>query len=168
MLAVEHLIKLGRRRIAYITGPERFEAVRLRRAGYEKALAAGGLARIAGFDLAGVWSEAWGRDAVDRLFKSRREPPDAIFCGNDQIARGAADALREHGIKVPDAVSIVGFDNWDVIVEATRPPLTSVDMNLKNLGRQAGLDLLEMISGTHLHGVQRLPCTLVVRGSCGG
>ena len=166
-LAVEHLIGLGRRRIAYVTGPERFEAVRLRRAGYEKALAVANLQAIDGFYLPAVWSEAWGRAAVDQLFKARRKAPDAIFCGNDQIARGAADALRERGIGVPGAVSIVGFDNWDVIVEATRPPLTSVDMNLKNLGRQAGLDLLEMIAGKHLRGVKRLPCTLVVRESSG-
>jgi LacI family transcriptional regulator len=168
MLAVEHLIRLGLRRIAYVTGPERFEAVRLRRAGYDKSLAAAGIDAIDGFYLPGVWSEAWGRDAVAQLFKGRRLPPDAIFCGNDQIARGAADALRERGISVPDSVSVVGFDNWDIIVEASRPPLTSVDMNLKNLGRQAGLDLLEMIAGKHLRGVQRLPCTLVVRKSCGG
>jgi LacI family transcriptional regulator len=167
VLAVEHLVRLGRRRIAHVTGPERFEAVRLRRAGYTRALAGAGIKAIDDFYLTGVWSEAWGRDAVAQLFKGRRLPPDAIFCGNDQIARGAADALRERGIVVPDAVSIVGFDNWEVIADASRPPLTSVDMNLKNLGRQAGLDLLEMIAGKHLRGVQRLPCTLVIRESSG-
>ena len=64
-------------------------------------------------------------------------------------------------------MSIVGFDNWEVMAEATRPPLTSVDMNLRDLGRQAGLRLLDMIAGKRLHGVHRLPCTLVVRESCG-
>ena len=68
----------------------------------------------------------------------------------------------------PTAVSIVGFDNWEVMATATRPPLTSVDMNLKDLGRKAGARMLDMIAGKHLHGVQRLPCTLVVRESCGG
>jgi LacI family transcriptional regulator len=167
-LAVNHLAGLGRRRIAHITGPERFEAVGLRRDGYRKALAAHGLAAIDGFYLPGVWSEEWGREAVAQLFRGRREPPDAIFCGNDQIARGAADALRERGIGVPDTVSLVGFDNWDVIAEATRPALTSIDMNLRDLGREAGIRMLDMIAGKRLHGVQRLPCTLVVRDSCGG
>jgi LacI family transcriptional regulator len=166
-LAVGHLAGLGRKRIAHITGPERFEAVRLRRDGYRKTLAENGLDEIADFYLPGVWSEEWGREAVAHLFANRRKPPDGIFCGNDQIARGAADALRERGIAVPDAVSLVGFDNWDVIVEATRPPLTSVDMNLRDLGREAGLRLLDMIAGKRLSGVQRLPCTLVVRDSCG-
>jgi len=166
VLATEHLIKLGRRRIAHVSGPERFEAVRLRHAGYRKALAAAGLAATENF-LSGVWSEAWGREAVATLFKSRRNAPDAIFCGNDQIARGAADALRERGIDVPGSVALVGFDNWEIIAAATRPPLTSVDMNLHDLGRHAGSRLVEMIAGKRLHGVHRLPCTLVVRASCG-
>jgi LacI family transcriptional regulator len=168
VLATQHLIDLGRRRIAHITGPERFEAVRLRASGYRKSLAAAGLEAPDSFYLPGIWSEGWGREAVAQLFRGRGgEPPDAIFCGNDQIARGAADALRERGVVVPDAVSIVGFDNWEIMAEATRPPLTSVDMNLKDLGRQAGLRLLDMIAGKQSRGVDRLPCTLVVRGSSG-
>ena len=75
--------------------------------------------------------------------------------------------LRERGIAVPDGVSIVGFDNWAVMAEASRPPLTSVDMNLNDLGRRAGQSLLECIGGKRLRGVERLPCTLVVRRSCG-
>ncbi|MEX0854022.1 MAG: LacI family DNA-binding transcriptional regulator [Bauldia sp.] len=166
-LATEHLVRQGRRRIAHITGPERFEAVRLRRDGYHKSLAAAGLAEADGHYLPGVWSEGWGREAVAQLFRGRVAPPDAIFCGNDQIARGACDALRERGLVVPDGVSIVGFDNWEVIADASRPTLTSIDMNLKDLGRRAGACLLERIAGRRLRGVERLPCTLVVRESCG-
>jgi LacI family transcriptional regulator len=55
-----------------------------------------------------------------------------------------------------------------VIAEATRPPLTSIDMNLRDLGREAGIRMLDMIAGKRLSGVQRLPCTLVIRDSCGG
>ena len=166
-LATEHLIKLGRRRIAHLTGPERFEAVRLRRDGYRKALAKAGLEEAEGFYLPGVWSEGWGREAVAQLFRGKRVVPDAIFCGNDQIARGVADALRERGIAVPDAVSLVGFDNWEIIADATRPPLTSVDMNLHELGREAGRSLMRLIAGERLSGVRRLPCTLAIRESCG-
>ena len=165
VLAVEHLAGLGRRRIAHITGPEHFEAVRLRRNGYLTALAAAGLPALDGFYLPGVWSEAWGREAVDRLFDGGAEPPDALFCGNDQIARGAADALRERGVGVPGDVAIVGFDNWEVMTLAARPPLTSVDMNLKALGREAGDRLIDMIAGKRVSGVQRRPCSLVVRQS---
>lgn len=167
VLATEHLVKLGRRRIAHVTGPERFEAVQQRRDGYQRTLAAAGLSRPEDYYLPGIWSEGWGREAVAQLFRAGATAPDAIFCGNDQIARGVADALRERGISAPDSVAIVGFDNWDVMVDAARPALTSVDLNLKHLGRQAGLQLLDMIGGSHLSGTERLPCTLVVRDSCG-
>jgi LacI family transcriptional regulator len=166
-LGTSHLAKLGRKRIAHISGPERFEAVRLRRAGYRRALHDAGLAEREGFFLAGPWSEAWGRDAVASLFDGKTETPDALFCGNDQIARGAAEALRDRGIAVPTQVAIVGFDNWDVMAGAARPPLTSVDMNLKALGREAGERLIGMIAGDKTSGVRRLPCTLVIRESCG-
>jgi LacI family transcriptional regulator len=166
-LATEHLARLGRRRIAHVTGPERFEAVRLRRDGYRRALAKAGIEEPDGFYLPGVWSEGWGRESVAQLLRGRHPPPDAIFCGNDQIARGVADALRERGIAIPDALSLVGFDNWEIMAEATRPPLTSVDMNLKELGREAGRKLMGLIAGEQHRGVRRLPCTLVIRDSCG-
>jgi LacI family transcriptional regulator len=166
-LAVRHLAALGRKRIAHLTGPERFEAVRLREAGYREALAETGLAARAADCVAGDWSEAWGREAARRLFERRRTPPDALFCGNDQIARGAIDGLRDLGRCVPDEVAVVGFDNWEVMATGARPPLTSVDMNLDALGRAAGECLLEMMSGRALAGVRRLPCSLVMRESCG-
>jgi LacI family transcriptional regulator len=166
-LAVSHLAALGRRRIAHITGPERFEAVRLREMGWRKALAEAGLKGGADDCRSGEWSEAWGREAAQNLFSRRRGAPDALFCGNDQIARGAVDALREIGFVVPNDVAVVGFDNWDVMVEAARPTLTSIDMNLKALGREAGASLMEMMGGRALKGVRRLPCSLVIRDSCG-
>jgi LacI family transcriptional regulator len=166
-LATDHLLGLGRRRIAHVTGPVYFEAVRLRRAGYRAALQAAGVDEPEAYFLAGAWSEAWGREAVERLFDGRRDPPDAIFCGNDQIARGMIDGLRERGIAVPDAVAIVGFDNWDILAQASRPPLTTIDMNLHELGREAGRRMMELVAGESLQGIRRLPCSLIVRESCG-
>lgn len=168
VLAVEHLAKLGRRRIAHVTGPEHFEAVRLRRRGYRSALAAAGLPENEKYYRSGVWSEAWARGAVAELFKQRGEKPDAIFCGNDQIARGALDTLRQLGVDIPGDVAVVGFDNWDVMVLASCPPLTSIDMNLRALGREAGDSLIEMIAGKRVNGIRRRPCSLVVRESSEG
>jgi LacI family transcriptional regulator len=165
-LAVDHLIELGRRRIAHVTGPVDFEAVRKRRQGFRDALAAAGLRGRAGHVLTGAWSEAFGREAAQHL-AGLRPAIDAIFCGSDQIARGVIDSLRETGVRVPDDLAVVGFDNWDVIAAATRPPITTVDMNLHELGRQAGLRLLDMIDGPRPSGVECLPCRLVVRQSCG-
>jgi LacI family transcriptional regulator len=167
-LAVDHLLRLGRTRIAHVTGPERFEAVRLRRRGYRKSLRRAGLSVPGGGELVGEWSEEWGRRAAARLFRSRRSAPDGIFCGNDQIARGVADWLRENGVAVPADVSLVGFDNWEIMAAATRPPLTTIDMNLRELGREAGRRMVDLIDGNALAGVRRLPCSLVVRESCGG
>ncbi len=166
-LGVRHLAEIGCRRIAHVTGPQHFEAVQLRHRGYLAALAEAGLAADPGQYVSGAWSEAWGRDAVARLFDgvppARR--PDGLFCGNDQIARGTLEALRERGIAVPRDVAVVGFDNWNVMTDAARPPLTSVDMNLAALGHEAGRLLLDMIGGETISGIRRLPCTLVVRQS---
>jgi LacI family transcriptional regulator len=165
-LATEHLIKLGRKRIAHVTGPERFEAVRQRREAWRKVLDEKGLEVPLSFALSGAWSEAWGHEAVQRLL-SKKTKPDAIFCGSDQIARGVADALRECGVRVPEDIALVGYDNWEIIAVATRPSLTTVDMNIRELGRRAALQLLSLIDGQRHQGIQHLPCSLVVRESCG-
>lgn len=169
-LATEHLIGLGRRRFAHLTGPERFEAVRLRRDAMRDTLAAHGLDLPASRVVTGAWNEAWGYAAAERLLAA--DPAiDAIFCGNDLIGRGALDALRDCGRRVPDDVAIVGFDNWEAVAPDARPPLTSVDMNLHALGEQVGARMLSTIApageATPERGVTRLPCTLVVRESCG-
>ncbi|ANT51358.1 LacI family DNA-binding transcriptional regulator [Mesorhizobium amorphae] len=168
-LAVEHFCRLGRKRIAHVTGPASFAVVHERARAYREVLAEHGLPVAE--PLLGAWSEAWGHEAVGKLFDrraGRAEAPDAVFCGNDQIARGVIDALRERGIGVPDDVGVIGFDNWEIVAEATRPPLTSVDMNLSALGREAGLALLSLVGGqAAAPGIRKLPCRLVVRQSCG-
>ena len=164
-IGVQHLIDTGCTRIAHVTGPLHFEAVQLRHRGYLSAIAQAGLAADPTHYLAGAWSEAWGRDAVARLFDGKESPPDGLFCGNDQIARGCVDALRERGIDIPGQVSVVGFDNWNVMTDASRPQLTSIDMNLSALGHEAGRLLVDMIGGDTIRGIRRLPCTLVVRQS---
>jgi LacI family transcriptional regulator len=163
-LAVRHLLSTGRTRIGHVTGPQRFKAAVLRAEGAQKALAAAGLELAGREPLYGEWTEEWGRQATDVLLRSEAGL-DAIFCGNDQIARGVADALREAGRRVPDDVALVGFDNWEVIAASSRPPLTTVDMNLRQLGRAAGEGLLAAIDGRPSTGLQLLPCSLVVRES---
>ena len=161
--AVEWLMRLGRGRIAHVTGPESFASVQ-ERAGAYRAIA-GDRWPV----LFGNWSEAWGHEAVARLWADDGMRPDGIFCGNDQIARGVIDALRERGIGVPEDVSVVGFDNWEIVAAATRPPLTTVDMNLKALGREAGRLIMALSRGESIQpGIRKLPCQLVVRQSCGG
>ena len=161
--AVGWLVGLGRKRIVHVTGPDSFASVRAR-AGAFRAVA-GDSAPV----LHGSWSEAWGHEAVAQLWSGAAPKPDGIFCGNDQIARGVVDGLRERGVDVPGDVSVVGFDNWEIVAAATRPPLTTIDMNLKQLGREAGRLILALAGGEGVEpGLRKLPCSLVVRQSCGG
>jgi LacI family transcriptional regulator len=166
-LAVNHLLRTGRTKVAHVTGPERHLSARLREAGARAALRGTCDDFAGGGTLWGKWSEAWGRDATQILLRSG-DPFDAVFCGSDQIARGVADALREAGRRVPDDVAIVGFDNWDVMTEAARPPLTTVDPNLTELGQLAARKLLQAIDGEPLEERRVLrPCDLVIRQSTG-
>jgi LacI family transcriptional regulator len=163
-MAAEHLLGIGRRRIAHITGPERFLCARLRAAGFASVLDDAGV-EVCGGTRYGEWSEHWGREAAGQLLADR---PDAIFCGSDQIARGVADTLRAVGRRIPDDVALVGFDNWGPMALGALPPLTSVDMCLEEVGRAAAEQLLAAIGGEPTHGAQRLPCRLIVRDSTGG
>lgn len=163
MQAMQWLRELGRKRIVHVTGPQTFASVG------ERARAYHAVQGVDGLVMHGSWSEAWGHEAVARLWERQGDTPDAIFCGNDQIARGVVDALRERGLDVPRDVSVIGFDNWEIVAAATRPPLTTVDMNLKELGREAGRLVLALAEGKAVEpGVRKLPCQLVVRESCGG
>jgi LacI family transcriptional regulator len=164
-LAIRHLLSTGRTRIAHITGPDRHLAARDRAIGAKAALETAGHELVLGEPLMGEWSERWGREAASILMRTR-VPFDGVFCGSDQIARGVADALREAGRLVPEEVGIVGVDNWEVMAEGCRPPLTTVDLNLTELGHTAATKLLQAIEGHPLErGVQLMPCRLVTRRS---
>jgi LacI family transcriptional regulator len=161
--AVRHLLAIGRRRIAHVTGPEHHHSATVRATAAEQTLAAEGLT-LAAPTLYGEWSEAWGRQAAGILLSIGAEF-DAVFCGSDQIARGLAEALREAGRHLPRDVALIGFDNWDVMVDGCRPALTSVDMDLEGIGRSAAELLLAAINGEPVAGRQTRPCRLVPRAS---
>jgi LacI family transcriptional regulator len=112
----------------------------------------------------GSWSERWGRQAAATLLEDAPEI-DAVFCGSDQIARGVLDGLRAAGRRVPDDVAVVGFDNWDAMALGCEPALTTVDMNIGEIGGLAARYLLEAIDGTPHPGTTVVPANLVVRGS---
>lgn len=161
--AITHLIDTGRRNIAIVCGPERHHSAVIRARSAVDALEHVGLDPVTR-PMFGEWSEAWGRQAAHVLLR-RAPETDAVFCANDQIARGVADAMRESGRRLPQDVAIAGFDNWAVMVEACRPPLTSVDMDLEGLGRQAAELLLTAIDGDPSPGMHLHPCRLTMRSS---
>lgn len=159
-LAVSHLQELGRKRILHITGPEDYKAARIRADAYRDLAGEGASVMF------GDWSEEWGREAVAQMLARGDARPDAIFCGSDEIARGVIDTLRDNAIAIPDDIAIAGFDNWEIVAKQTRPPLTTVDMELKELGRQAGLAIHKLCNGEPVEsGTTRLPCSLMVRNS---
>jgi LacI family transcriptional regulator len=163
-LAAEHLLAGGRRRIAHITGPRCHPAAGLQARGFLAALKAAGVSQC-GTVMHGQWSESWGREAAGRLLPGR---PDAIFCGSDQIARGAADTVRALGFRIPEDIALVGSGNWAPAALGARPELTSVDLCLEEVGRVAAGYLLSAIAGEAPEGVHRVPARLAIRRSSGG
>jgi DNA-binding LacI/PurR family transcriptional regulator len=129
-LATEYLIGMGRRRIAHIAGPPDFFHARARAATWAETLEEHGLEP--GPAAGGDWSGQSGLIATAQLLASGT--PDAIFAGNDLMAMGALVALRRAGLRVPEDVAIVGFDNIPGS-DVTEPPLTTVDQDHATLGR---------------------------------
>ncbi len=163
-LATQHLLDIGRRKIAYITGPHHEQAALDRARGVAAVMAEAGIELVL-VTPQGEWSEHWGRVACANIF-DRGHVVDALLCDSDQIARGALDTLRERGIAVPRDVAVIGFDNWESIVDGTHPKLTSIDMQLDNLGRLAAQKLHEAMKGLPLSpGISLTPCSVAIRGS---
>jgi LacI family transcriptional regulator len=163
-LAVDHLIRCGRRRIAHITGDATYGAAQDRARGALDRLAQEGLEVAGGEVWFGMWSEAWGRGAT-RMLLERCPDVDAIFAGSDEIARGVVDVLHEERLDVPGQVAVIGYDNWTILAANARPPLTTIDLNLEQLGRVAAQRLFAAIGGTLGSGIETFPGKLVTRES---
>ncbi|WP_448721228.1 LacI family DNA-binding transcriptional regulator [Microbacterium natoriense] len=163
-MAVEHLIACGRTRIAHVTGDPAYAAAQDRLAGARQALDEAGLTMV-GEPMFSEWTEHWGRDAAAMLLQ-RYPDIDAIFCGSDQIARGVLDTARDLGRVVPDDLAVIGYDNWEVLADNSRPGLTSIDANLQKLGRKAAERVFAAIDGREAEfGIRTVPVRLVIRGS---
>jgi LacI family transcriptional regulator len=162
--AVGHLIDSGHTRVAHVTGPADHAAAQERATQTVRTLEEAGLELAGGRAFYGDFSESWGRRAIQAVLRLAPDI-DAVFCGNDEIARGVTDSLRERGIRVPEQVAVVGFDNWGTMALAARPPLTTVDMNLSEIGRLSALRLLDAIDGRPAPGIHTVPSRLVVRES---
>jgi LacI family transcriptional regulator len=164
---IEHLVKLGHRRIGLITGPARNYDARERLGGAHDALRAAGVAIPAELEVAGDFSESSGHAAALELL-ALGERPTAIFALNDSMAIGALSALSESDVTVPEQMAVAGFDDIPIAAYAN-PPLTTVRVSIPVLGGQAVRRVFEMIAAA-AGGERRqevLPVELVVRRSCG-
>lgn len=164
---VRHLAALGHRRIASITGASGNHDAAERLRGYRAALADAGLEGSAEWEVAGDFTESGGFHAVQALL-ARGAPPTAIFAANDSMALGALSALREAGLQVPEDIALAGFDDIP-IARYAHPALSSVHVDISELGARAAAMLLHAVSDQNQH-VRRqvtLPTSLVIRASCG-
>jgi LacI family transcriptional regulator len=164
--AVAHLIGLGHHRIGVINGQLQMEAAQARRDGYKQALLEAGVAIDAQLMVEGYFSEAAAFQAMLMLL-DLPQPPTAVFAASDSMAIGALHAIRRRGLRVPDEVALVGFDDLPLAAYAT-PPLTSVHQPIGEMGTHAVRLLVEQVKGQGPATSVRLPARLVVRESCGG
>ena len=165
---MRHLLALGHRRIAFISGGGHNHDAHERRRGYRDALHDAGVRRLTGWEIPGDFTEAAGYDAVARLLRLRTRPT-AVFAANDSMAIGAMSALQERGLRIPQDVAVGGFDDIPTARYMT-PPLTSVRVPITQLGAHAMNRLLTALQTPTLAPARRqevLPTTLVVRRSCG-
>jgi LacI family transcriptional regulator len=162
--ATEHLLAFGHRSIAVITGPSGWAATEERRQGYQAALAREGLLPDPRLTLAGNWQIESGRAAAGRLLELD-QPPTAIFAFNDEMAIGTLRAAHERGLRVPENLSVVGFDDVDR-AELVTPKLTTVRQPLAEMGRMAVSLLLRLLDDQRLEALRvELARRLVVQAS---
>ena len=160
-----HLVGLGHRRVALVSGPPGNADAQARRAGYDRALAEAGAHPALVLD--GDFTEASGYAAA-QAFLALDPRPTALFCANDAMAIGALRALREAGLDVPGDVALAGFDDVPVARYVT-PALTTVHVPIDAMGTHA---VEAVLAAVNVPGaappVVTLPTRLVVRESCGG
>lgn len=161
--AVEHLISLGHRRIAYIGDRFGYQSDTERFAGYREALDCAGLSFLPELVAHGDGRPEGGMAAMESLL-AWDEPPTAVFCYNDMSALGALKAIHMMGLRVPEDISVVGFDDLFVAEYAT-PPLTTVRQPRRQMGRMAMDTLLKLMEGAKVEEVVRVPGELIIRES---
>lgn len=157
-LATEHLVALGHRRIQHVSGPAHYFEAASRRAGFEDAVRDAALEPLPIIE--GDWTAVGGDSAAASLSPG----VTAVVCANDQTAIGLMAGLEAQGLRVPDDVSVTGFDD---IPEAPylRPALTTVRQDFEAIGRAAVDALVRRLAGSEPAAVERLRAELVVRAS---
>lgn len=169
--AVAHLLGLDHRRIAAFCGNADFCSSGQRLVGYEAALADADIAPNPDYIFAGEYRQGWGRANalafLDRFENREHERPTAIFCFNDSIASGVLDAFEERAIRVPDDISVIGFNDAPQAAQ-TRPALTTVRQSTRLIGERAAQTMLGLIDGSLASGHhETVPVELILRASTG-
>lgn len=158
--ATEALIRAGHRRIAHLPGEDWTEAARDRLRGYKQALAAHDIAFDARLVSAPAWTVGSGRAAMASLLDHH---PTAVTCFNDRVAIGACEAIRARGLSIPADISVIGYDNEDLVAHLT-PPLSTVQLPHDEMARLA-VSLLAEGAGPLPYQRIKVDCPLVLRKS---
>jgi LacI family transcriptional regulator len=162
--AVDHVVQLGHRRIAFISGPLDLHSARIRRDAFVERLLHHSIPLDKKFVRESTHTADGGQHAMEALLRLSR-PPTAVVCSNDWTAIGALHAIDAAGLRVPQDVSVVGFDDTP-IASYTRPPLTTVRMSAAEIGETACRALFRLIDNKGEAGaLLQVPTTLVVRAS---
>jgi LacI family transcriptional regulator len=159
-----HLIDLGHRCIGYIAGPSYLSTAQLRADGYRRVLEASGIPYDPALMVDGGFTAEGGRAATAVLLDAR-EDITAIFAANDLMAFGVMTELRARGLRIPDALSVAGFDDVQT-AQYVWPPLTTVVVPMRRLG-QVGFDVALRILGGQAVRSRTLPTQLALRGTTG-
>ena len=162
LAATRYLLQIGHRRIAHIAGDSSHPDSHDRERGYRAALAEADVAFDPDLVWQGNYHEVSGTEGVESLL-ARGIEFSAVFAANDQMAAGAALAVQSHGMRVPEDVSIVGFDDLPATRHAS-PPRTTVNLSVIELGRRAASAMLDLLSNRRPNAVAPEP-ELIVRGS---
>jgi LacI family transcriptional regulator len=166
-VAAEHLLKLGHTRVAFVSGPESFRSSHERRGGFEDFLSESGLALDPDLIAYGAYTFESGITCGSALL-AQTPRPTAIFAGNDEMAAGVLHAARQAGLRVPEDVSVIGFDDFE-IASRVWPPLTTIRAPTREIGRMAAeklMGLAESEGALKENDANTLPA-LVVRDSTG-
>ncbi|HEX2912452.1 MAG TPA: LacI family DNA-binding transcriptional regulator [Chloroflexia bacterium] len=162
---VNYLTGLGHKRIAFVTGPSNFIVANVRLQGYMAGLVEAGLTLHPNLLLSGDFSMAGGEKAVRSLaYLPAEERPTAIFAANDETALGVMIGLRKMGWSVPKVVSVCGFGDLPV-AQAVVPTLTTVRIDLRQLGRKGALKVLALLKSESVETIEVAPTSVVERES---
>ncbi|EHT4026121.1 DNA-binding transcriptional regulator CytR [Escherichia coli] len=162
--AVNYLSEQGHNRIGCIAGPEEMPLCHYRLQGYVQALRRCGIMVDPQYIARGDFTFEAGSKAMQQLL-DLPQPPTAVFCHSDVMALGALSQAKRQGLKVPEDLSIIGFDNID-LTQFCDPPLTTIAQPRYEIGREAMLLLLDQMQGQHVGSGSRLmDCELIIRGS---
>jgi LacI family transcriptional regulator len=164
VLATTYLLRLGHRRIAFLSGRPDLESSRLREAGFRKAMAESGVPVDESLVRVGGYNPTTAQGPAHELLMLR-DRPTAVFAANDLTAITTMEAARELGLSVPDDLSVIGFDNVPESALAS-PPLTTINQPLQRMGAEALMLLVDLIDGVERDTHIRLPTELVERASC--